>query len=153
MMSWTAAMSVGVPELDEDHKKLVGAINALSANAGGADRTTAVRQCLMRLRRYAEFHFAREERVMAACGYPEASGHKEEHTGFIAYVQEVTREFDDDPEDFAAEKAEELLEFLRNWLAHHILIVDMQYRPFAEHNAKARQVAREFKSAEVWWSV
>lgn len=152
-MTWTDAMSVGVLELDEDHQKLISAINALTVSAGRTERTAATGQCLVRLRRYAEFHFAREEHVMAACGYPDAEGHYEEHQDFINQIQAMSRQFEQDPEHFSERISGDLRDYLTNWLTHHILIIDMEYRPFAEGNAKAHEAARAFKSAEEWWSI
>ncbi len=63
-------MCVGVPELDADHKELIKVINQLGENSEAGARGTAIRQCLFALLRYAEYHFAREEKVLAACHTP-----------------------------------------------------------------------------------
>ena len=44
-----------------------------------------------------------------------------------------------------------MVTFLKRWLCHHILKVDMAYKPFAQGNAEAQQAARSFKALEVWW--
>ena len=49
VMRWTEKMSVGVPELDADHKELIKVINQLRENSAAAARGTAVRQCLFAL--------------------------------------------------------------------------------------------------------
>ena len=152
VMQWTEKMSVGVPELDADHKELIKVINQLGASSGDDARSGAVRQCLFALLRYAEYHFAREEKVLAACHYPEAREHKLEHRDFVARVNDMHRRFDDDLDDAAAVVNDELLDFLRDWLNHHILIEDMAYRRHAETNPAAREAARSFKASEVWWS-
>jgi len=152
LIEWTDDMSVGLTELDNDHKLIIEAINQLDANANDATRKDAVRQCLMRLRRYAEYHFAREEKVMAACAYPAIDVQKREHRDFVKRVQEVTRRFDAQPAESAEIISQELLGFLRDWLRHHILIEDMAYRPYVEHSGVAKQAARSFKGAEIWWS-
>ncbi len=61
MMQWDEEMSVGVIELDADHKELIKVINQLGANAEDQARQNAIRQSLFALLRYAEYHFAREE--------------------------------------------------------------------------------------------
>ena len=152
LMQWTPAMSVGMEELDNDHKVLIKVINDLDANADSNSRREVVRQCLISLRRYAEFHFAREEKAMSACGYPQLDGHKGEHRDFVKRIQDVTARFDAGTEDAAGIVNRELLDFLKDWLNHHILIEDMAYRPHVEHSAEAKQAAKSFKAAEVWWS-
>ena len=47
LMQWTPAMSVGLDELDNDHKVLIKVINDLDANAGNESRRDVVRQCLI----------------------------------------------------------------------------------------------------------
>jgi len=70
LLEWTEDMSVGVPELDVDHKGLIVVVNRLEASVNDPERRNVVRQCLYALLRYAEIHFKREERVMAACELP-----------------------------------------------------------------------------------
>lgn len=152
VLQWTEGMSVGVPELDADHKELIKIINQLAESSEDAARATAIRQCLFALLRYAEYHFAREEKVLAACHYPEVREHKLEHRDFVAQVNELHRRFDENPDDALAVVNDDLLGFLRDWLNHHILIEDMAYRTHAERNPAAREAARSFKAAEVWWS-
>jgi hemerythrin-like metal-binding protein len=152
LMQWTQAMSVGLEELDDDHKVLIKVINDLAANAGDAARRDVVRQCLLSLRRYAEFHFAREEKVMSACKYPGLESQKSEHRDFVKRIQEVTTRFDEDTTGSVEVVNEALLSFLKEWLNHHILTEDMAYRPHVERSAEAKQAAKDFKASEVWWS-
>lgn len=150
-MTWTGKMSVGVPELDEDHKGLIHIINQLAENAGQEARHKVVRQCLVALMRYAETHFAREEQVMSSCGFPALVVHQAEHRSFIAEIKAAMERFDKKPEELAAMVSAEMLGFLKNWLNHHIMIEDMAYRPFAERNlADARRAAQNFRASEVW---
>jgi hemerythrin-like metal-binding protein len=145
---WTEAMSVGVPELDDDHKVLIDVINQLEAGLEGPAHGEVIGRCLNTLGRYAEFHFAREEKVMTACNFYAVDCHKSEHQRFIRRI----RGFSDLCRDHRAAVGEELLDYLKNWLQHHILIQDMAYRPYAEDSADARQAAKSFSPVEVWWS-
>jgi hemerythrin-like metal-binding protein len=152
LMQWSEEMSVGIDELDEDHKQLIAIINRLAENRGKASRVGVVRQCLLALRRYAELHFAREERVMRACDYPMLSGHSATHKAFVARVREVNARFEAAPEAEARAIDKDLLDYLTQWLKNHILHEDMAYRPYAEGNPRAREAARSFQGVEVWWS-
>ncbi len=82
LMTWTSAMSVGVPELDEDHRVLIRIINQLAESEKNRNHAGILRQSLYSLLRYVEFHFAREERVLAACDFPGMTHHKQEHRAF-----------------------------------------------------------------------
>ena len=151
-IQWTTAMSVGMQELDDDHKVLIDVINRLETNAGEGAQPDVARSSLMSLRRYAEFHFAREEKVMTVCEFPGIGVQKSEHHDFIERIREVTGRFDADPESAAQVVNTELLDYLKSWLSHHILIEDMAYRPYGERNAAAKQAAKSFRASEVWWS-
>lgn len=156
LMEWTQAMSVGVAQLDQDHQRLFDIINRLAENAepgAAADEASQdqVRQCLYALMRYAESHFAREENVMKACGFPGLEHHLSEHVDFVARVQKLTERLEEQPRQQSKVVNEDLLQFLKDWLSHHILIEDMAYRPHAENHPEALKAAKNFKPTEVWW--
>ena len=151
-MQWNRKMSVGLEELDHDHQDLIGIINQLGADYRHEDRRAAVRQSLLALQRYAEYHFAREERVMMACGYPELEEHQGEHRGFIEKIKDLTRRFDEDPDSSAEFVNEKLMNFLQDWLKHHIMIEDKAYGPSIENNPAAKEAAKSFQAAQIWWS-
>ncbi len=151
-MRWTEAMSVGSPELNADHKQLVYLINRLAKAPDSEAPEEVVRQALFSLVRYAELHFAREEQVLTACGYPELDVHKEEHRSFVSDVTEFAQHFDRNPEGGARKVREELLGFLKEWLNHHILIEDMAYRPFVEgKDAEVKQALQATRGVELAW--
>ena len=156
LMEWTPAMSVGVEQLDRDHQRLIDIINRLAENsetgaAAEESNEDQVRQCLYALMRYAESHFAREETVLKACGFPGMEHHLGEHEDFVKRIQKLTESFDDAPQKQSSLINKTLLQFLKDWLNHHILIEDMAYRPLAEDNPEALKAAKNFKPTEVWW--
>ena len=150
-MTWTPEMSVGVPELDEDHRSLIRIINQLAEAADDSTRQAAVRQSLYALMRYAETHFGREEQVMTACRYPQLDPHRGRHQDFIAKIDDVAKRFDERPDEVAEMVARELIDYLTDWLTKHIMVEDMAYRPFAEQDLRgARKAARDFRASQVW---
>lgn len=151
LLEWTECMSVGVPELDADHKGLIKVINQLEASVKDPNRRDVVRQCLYALLRYAEIHFKREERVMAACDFPRVEHHKSEHQDFAERIRDLARRFDDEPDETVATVSEQLLDFLKDWFHDHVLIEDMAYRPYVKGRAAAREAAKSFRAAEIWW--
>ncbi|MEM7223865.1 MAG: bacteriohemerythrin [Pseudomonadota bacterium] len=150
-MTWTEDMSVGLNELDEDHRALIRIINQLAENADDGADGKILRQCLFALTRYAEYHFGREEAVMAACGYPELVDHKEEHKDFTANIHKIAKSFSEISPDAVPTVNQELLDYLKEWLMHHIMIIDRSYQPFVVDKPAARSAARSFKATHVWW--
>lgn len=132
-------MSVGVARLDRDHQILIGLINRIDeAGEDEATRNRVLPEVLAILIAYTVFHFDREEKVMRACGYPDLRSHHEEHRVLTREVQHLQRRFRRGDE---ALDREEILSFLTGWLNHHILLQDMDYRPFAEGSPAADSAA------------
>jgi hemerythrin-like metal-binding protein len=152
LMTWTSAMSVGLPELDEDHRVLIRIINQLAESKKNEDHAEILRQSLYSLLRYAEFHFAREEKVLAACEFPGMNHHKGEHRAFTEHMRKLAEALDDGELPAAEVVSQELLTYLKDWLNHHILIEDKSYRKLAESNPSAREAAKTFRASEIWWT-
>ena len=153
IIEWKEAMSVGVPELDADHRGLIDIINRLADQSGRAHVTDAVESSLMALMRYAEIHFAREERVMSVCGYPSDSQHLHEHRNFVTKVRKIGEKFEDDPKRLAKNVNEELGQFLSDWLQDHILNTDMAYKSCVTADLQnARKAASSVKGSHIWWA-
>ena len=103
------------------------------------------------LRKYG-IPFAREEKVMMACAYTHLEEHQGEHRDFVQRIQELTHQFYADPDDMAMIVNEDLLNFLRDWLNHHIMIEDKAYGSAIENNPAAKFAAKSFQGSQVWWS-
>ncbi|MCP5371380.1 MAG: hemerythrin family protein [Hyphomicrobiales bacterium] len=132
---WSEAMSVGVPPLDSDHRIIIDLIGRLDDH--GADLSEAINTLIA----YTEYHFFREERVMAECGYPELEAHRQEHGTLADDVMALQRRYADGDDSVTAYA---LQQFLTEWLYHHILLEDMAYKPYAEHCARAHDAAKAF---------
>lgn len=135
--AWTEAMSVGVPALDADHRCLVRIINLLE-HAEGNDVRRVIDIVMDTLDVYCRYHFAREEKVMASCGFPALAFHRREHNGFCRAIARMAK-----PDADAAD-AKELLEFLKTWLLHHILIQDMAYKPYVASTPHVEEMTPGF---------
>ncbi|HYN39082.1 MAG TPA: hemerythrin family protein, partial [Rhodospirillales bacterium] len=83
---------------------------------------------------YCRYHFAREEQVMKACRFPALPFHRHEHEGFTRAVAVMAKGRGD------ATAARELLDYLKGWLLHHILIQDMAYKPYVAAAPELQQM-------------
>ena len=75
-------------------------------------------------------HFETEERYFDQFGYPGADSHKKEHSDFAGKVSEFKGGFEKGKLGLSIE----VMNFLSDWLQHHIKSVDKKYGPF--FNAK-----------------
>jgi hemerythrin len=124
-ITWDDRLSVGIKKLDEQHKELIRAINALIEN-DGVDEDEAVGNALDRMSRYADYHFKTEEQLMRQHAYPDYAAQESEHTEFKAKIASFCLDA------MARKKAlpDQLLNYLVNWLTHHILESDMKYKSY-----------------------
>ena len=138
---WTEAMSVGVDLIDSDHRALIDLINRLHEGMRGESGDEPPQDVFDTLIAYTEIHFAREEKVMQACGFPALDTHLDEHVDFTKRVYDIREKFLSGGE---SPVTEELLEYLKDWLNAHILIQDMAYKPYASGEPRVAGIARSF---------
>jgi hemerythrin-like metal-binding protein len=124
---WTENFSVGVRELDQQHQQLFKLVNRLISAAGTiSTHSETISDILMEMTRYAQTHFKTEERLMKVYGYPGLGEQKIQHHDFRKKTTNLAK-----ATTFGVEQIPEaLLEYLADWLTHHILEDDMAYRSF-----------------------
>lgn len=79
LFAWSDDLSVGIQEIDEQHKVLVGLLNELHTAISGHKGSAECRVILDRLAEYARAHFAVEESLMRVLGYPDYENHNGPH--------------------------------------------------------------------------
>jgi hemerythrin len=79
---WTRDLSVGVEEIDIQHKELFEMINALDAAIKKGKAKKEIMELIGFLDGYIVNHFGTEEEYMTARGYPDYPYHKKKHEWF-----------------------------------------------------------------------
>ena len=123
MLNWDSSYSVGVKELDEQHKEMIVFINDLEVALGISDNRAAVVKVLNGLVGYTKEHFATEELYFRQFDYKKTDDHIQEHIELIAEVEKLVYQFEIG-ESFDIKKA---MDFLKTWLVEHILGADQEY--------------------------
>lgn len=123
METWNDAYSVGVREMDEQHKRLLGYIGALGELLVTRD-DELMHELLARITDYGRQHFEAEERLLAQYGYP-LEGQQCAHESYTEWMAEA---------NFSAIGGRlalrDIYDYLRRWWTTHILGEDMQYKDF-----------------------
>jgi hemerythrin len=126
-LQWTQALSVGIPEIDEQHRELFRRIDRLldASIAGDADEVTRMLGFLLE---YVDHHFACEERFMQDQRYPGFENHRAEHVYLAERVRLLDREHraaGDRPTTAAS-----MHRLLSDWLRTHIGLADAAMASF-----------------------
>ncbi len=133
LFRWDESFMVGISEIDRQHKLLVDIVNELYYEAGQKRGHEMLGRILGGLVEYTKTHFTYEEGLMAMHGYPDLENHQAKHRKLVAKVMEFQGRVTANDESVL----EELLQFLKDWLAHHIQGTDKKYVPFlAEKGVK-----------------
>ena len=112
IVEWNDSYSVGVPALDNDHKRLIEIINRVDE----AERAgNSVQWVLQELEDYAKRHFQREEERLEAIGFAGLAEHARQHHAFTEWVETVKQTYDLSPEAHF-HLAATVRDYLRNWL-------------------------------------
>lgn len=127
LIEWTDALSVGIEEVDQQHKALVGMLNDLNAAIHEHHGSAEARKTLDRLAEYTRVHFATEEGVMRLIRYPGFEVHKNQHEHLISEVVSLQEKLDNKQASITFE----LLHFLKVWLSKHITESDKRFGEFA----------------------
>jgi hemerythrin-like metal-binding protein len=123
LISWSPTLSVGIEEIDKQHKELIRLINELHDAMRAGKGQTSVGPTLAGLINYTVYHFGTEEQLFNETGYPAAKQHLELHKSLTKQVVDIKRRYDAGEPVITID----LMEFLRNWLNDHIKGVDKKY--------------------------
>jgi len=120
---WLEKYSVGVPQIDAQHKGLIELINNLHAAMGAGTGKNTVGKILDDLVRYTKVHFSYEENWIRQKGYSKSMAHQEIHKKLTAQVVDLCEKHRSGQLMLTVE----VMLFLKSWLADHIMGHDHQY--------------------------
>lgn len=125
-INWNDRYSVGVAEIDAQHKKLFDLINLLSETMKSGKDPKQVGQVFIELVVYTDSHFKTEERLFQKHHYTGEISHVKEHNQLRTKAMELKAKH----ELGSLVVTVELLNFLVSWVNKHILEEDMKYASF-----------------------
>jgi methyl-accepting chemotaxis protein/hemerythrin len=129
-LEWDASFTVGVDKYDNAHKVLFNMVNDLADAMQQKKSKDAVGRVLNGLAEYTINHFADEERAFSQTHYPEETQHKALHKKLLEQVTDLIKKFN------AGETliAQDVINFLQEWLINHIKGTDKRYGPHLNKN-------------------
>jgi len=122
IFEWNSSYLLGVAQIDEDHKQLVGLLNKVYETLLNGREKAEIEKMLDSLIDYATYHFAAEESWMKDNSYPGLEMHMQEHERFCKRIVEMQKDFYQGYTTVTLE----LLAFVKYWLLDHILSTDAE---------------------------
>jgi hemerythrin len=139
---WDPTLETGVARIDEQHRGLFALANQLQSAIEQCDleqsercepEIDALANAIYGLTDYCVEHFADEEDLMLAAGYPQLPTHRSLHEqlagGTLKYAAQYFNDDDVIPETLAA--------FFTQWLTDHIRTEDMRFVAYLRERKSA----------------
>ena len=117
---WDRILSVGVDEVDDDHRRLLDLFNILNHSVSEGSAPEYLAAVLEELINCTAWHFSHEERLMLKHGYDGLAEHRTEHRDLMQSVRALQQEI----LQAGSRVADEDLVYLERWLTQHILTDD-----------------------------
>ncbi|MEK7438124.1 MAG: bacteriohemerythrin [Pseudomonadota bacterium] len=133
---WSNSLSVGVPEIDEEHQQFVARVNELNEAIVECRDKPTVERLLDLMLMEASHHFWHEERLLVKWKYPQRAAHAAKHAQLMRQFERVMKEFEQ--ADISFTWALKGLH-IKQLLVDHLLHDDMKFRDFLRNKENPKQ--------------
>jgi hemerythrin len=132
-MKWTEDLSVGIDEIDAQHRELFNRINALVDAIKQAKCKDVIDGTINFLEEYTLVHFGVEERYMEKYDYPEAEQHRAQHAIFLKALSDLKKQASEPRVDGASyDLSVTTNQVVVDWIVTHILRIDTKLGKFLQ---------------------
>ncbi|MFC1555194.1 bacteriohemerythrin, partial [candidate division KSB1 bacterium] len=127
-LDWDENLGIGIPWIDNQHKKLLERINILINAIIKEDSSDEVGKSIRFMQNYVKAHFGTEEALMLKHQYPKLDFQRKQHKYFMKRIDEFSRQHESAgaSKDFIVNISRELW----NWFKGHILKADNEFGEF-----------------------
>lgn len=119
-MQWKPEYSVGINEIDAQHKDLIAQFFNVVKIVTAKYNWEQIHYAIVELGQVARRHFDFDEALMRLFGIPDVEKHKADHEYFFIKMAEIEQH------SLRASAETEMIKFLYAWLRDHILAADRQ---------------------------
>ena len=121
-LKWIPIYSVSNVALDSQHKQIIKLMNDLHSVVSSKPSEGIIKKFIVRMRIILETHLRYEETLMKYCLFPEYDYHRQIHRALLIKTAKLF-----DMHKHTSTSISEILNFLKKWWLHHIIIEDMKY--------------------------
>jgi len=122
-MAWSSKFELGIPEMDEQHKKWLAILNSFYDHLSDKDLTAQMKSLIQDVIDYTQYHFSEEEKLMASIGYHELNQQKQMHKEITDKIIRFKQRLDAGNLVISTAVTSEL----KSWFKEHIMIEDKKY--------------------------
>ncbi|MDG3087195.1 bacteriohemerythrin [Vibrio hannami] len=122
LFEWDDSYSVGVKEIDRQHRSLMTLANEYHRTQITRSARGAVARVMEGVIEYTKSHFQYEENLMEKFNYPELEPHKAKHRKLEAEAESFKERF-----ERGEDVGKEFSAFMESWLLNHIKKTDQEY--------------------------
>jgi hemerythrin-like metal-binding protein len=115
LIEWKPEFSLGVPQVDAEHRELIDLINRLHQETQSHHRDTKMVDFLEELYASTKRHFAHEELMMQARGYTAFEQHRADHKRLLNEVMAMMSDY----QDGTVNNKEVMAQRLYDWFCAH----------------------------------
>lgn len=126
-LDWTDVLDIGLPELDDQHKKLISFSNSLLQAMTVGKGEDILHDLFEELKDYTLYHFEAEEQYMITIEYPHLEAHKTAHQALVRHVDQFSAALRG-----PGVSPNLVLDFINNWIMVHIMEEDSQIGTYAK---------------------
>jgi hemerythrin len=124
---WNEDLSIGITEVDQDHKRFIAMVNDLNRAIVNQEEREQIRQRLHLIILDVKGYFEHEQRIFGERGYPDGAHHAVLHTKLMGQIVAAMTLFRDSEQ---RERWIEMGMLIKGLLIDHLLNEDLQYRDF-----------------------
>lgn len=132
-MQWKDEYSVGIAEIDQQHKGFIDLFSVVDDAIGNRERWSEVFFKLEQLREHARFHFAVEESLLRIHNFPGLEAHIEMHKHFMSKLDQLQMT------TLSRQVTLDTIHYLRDWYAEHMRGADQEYVRYISGDVKSSQ--------------
>lgn len=131
-LRWNSVWSMGVPDVDDQHKLMLGILKSLGESKAIYENRDAALISLRKFQENTKQHFIYEEALLIKAHYPETDGHKADHAAYLEAVEDAINSLaglaNDDPR--VGETVIRIRNDLQTLFTEHLVTFDMDYKWF-----------------------
>lgn len=118
---WKEIYSIGVKELDDQHKELFNLLSRISDFS--SIKILVLSDLVEEIRNYSKLHFKTEEVLMKKYNYPKLKEHVLEHIEFVKKVESII----DESKQVLFVYTTILSDFIKSYFITHMLGTDLEF--------------------------